>query len=227
MITIPHEMKAKKLCLLFCLLALLALSWAARAELFRLQAAIAACVARYGVAAGPQVQYWHDVLTTFQSSPETTKLRDVNEFFNRRLRWDTDQNIWRMNDYWATPVESLLRAMGDCEDFAIAKYYSLKYLGVSTQKLRITYVKAQLGGAGSALSQAHMVLAYYESPTAEPLILDNLVGEMRPASRRPDLTPIFSFNSEGVWTAGGVQQGGGITLWNDLRAKISAEGFEP
>jgi len=74
-----------------------------------------------------------------------------------------------------------------------------------------------------------MVLAYYASPEAEPLILDNLVGEIRPASRRPDLTPVFSFNSEGLWQGNGSQRMGDpverLSRWREVLRKARAEGF--
>jgi predicted transglutaminase-like cysteine proteinase len=96
-------------------------------------------------------------------------------------------------------------------------------------KLRLVYVRAAIGGSGG-LVQAHMVLAYYAQPAAEPLILDNLVGEVRPASRRPDLTPVFSFNSEGLWQGVGPTRAGDpvarLSRWREVLAKARAEGFQ-
>jgi predicted transglutaminase-like cysteine proteinase len=211
------------------LLLLSALSLAASAS-FRLEAVIHAVQGRYGGNAGAVARDWNNVLTLFQNDAEEKKLDAVNEYINRKLRFVDDQTNWGQNDYWATPIESLLKGAGDCEDFAIAKYFSLKFIGVPVTKLRITYVKARIGGPYSALTQAHMVLTYYATPDAEPLILDNLVSEIRPASRRGDLLPIFSFNSEGVWAAGASdpQPGGGSRLsrWNDLLEKMKSEGFE-
>jgi len=78
--------------------------------------------------------------------------------------------------------------------------------------------------------QAHMVLAYYATPAAEPLILDNLISEVRPASRRPDLVPVFSFNSDGLWQGVGAQAAGDpvsrLSRWRDVLAKARAEGFQ-
>jgi hypothetical protein len=89
-------------------------------------------------------------------------------------------------------------------------------------------VRLQIGGAGGP-SQAHMVLAYYAQANAEPLILDNLVTEIRPASRRPDLTPVFSFNSEGLWQGnGGPRMGDAVerlSRWREVMRKARAEGF--
>lgn len=200
------------------------------ADGFRLDKVVAAVQQRYGAGAAMAVRDWNNALTVFQSGSEQQKLKDVNEYFNRKLRFEDDQKLWGQVDYWATPVEALLKGAGDCEDYAIAKYFSLKFIGVPVEKLRITYVKARIGGAASNIVQAHMVLTYYSSPDAEPLVLDNLVSEIRPASRRGDLQPIFSFNSEGVWAAGSTepQAGGGSRLsrWNDLLEKMKGEGFE-
>ena len=116
----------------------------------------------------------------------------VNDFFNQ-ARFVDDQTLWNEEDYWATPVELLARNAGDCEDYAIAKFFTLLSAGFNEDKLQISYVKAL------ELNQAHMVLAYYEAPDAEPLILDNINSNILPASERPDLEPVYSFNGLGLW----------------------------
>lgn len=199
-------------------------------EPFRVEAVVRAVQQLYGASAGTAVRDWANALLVFRSGSDTQKLKDINDFFNRRIRFVDDQANWNQNDYWATPAEMLNRGAGDCEDYAIAKYYSLKFIGVPASKMRITYVKARIGGPSSTITQAHMVLTYYSSPDAEPLVLDNLVGEIRTASRRADLQPIFSFNTDGVWAAGSneAQPGGGSSLsrWNELQKKMQAEGFD-
>jgi predicted transglutaminase-like cysteine proteinase len=199
-------------------------------EPFTLDRVAPAAQQRYGGSAGAVAKDWANVIGAFRTGSEQQKLKDINEYFNRKLRFVDDQKNWGQNDYWATPIEALMKGAGDCEDYAIAKYFSLKFMGIPVEKLRITYVKARIGGSGSDLTQAHMVLTYYATPDAEPLVLDNLVSEIRPASRRGDLQPIFSFNSEGVFGAGSnePQAGGGSRLsrWNDLVAKMKGEGFE-
>ena len=159
------------------------------------------------------------------------KLQRVNEFFNRRVLFTDDMQAWGQSDYWATPMETLGKGKGDCEDFTIAKYFTLLTLGIPDEQLRLIYVKARIGGPDSRLQQAHMVLAYYANPAAEPLVLDNLITDIRPASRRPDLTPVFSFNSEGIWQgANGETQGGTgtdrLSRWADLLRRARAEGFD-
>ena len=154
------------------------------------------------------------------------KLEAVNQFYNRQVRFGEDIDVWGLVDYWASPIEMLGQGQGDCEDYAIGKYFTLVALGMPTAKLRLVYVRATVGGA----VQAHMVLAYYASPGAEPLILDNLIGELRPASRRPDLAPVFSFNSDGLWQGTGSQTAGDplarMSRWREVLAKARAEGFQ-
>ncbi len=121
-------------------------------------------------------------------------------------------------------MQALQRGAADCEDYAIAKYFSLRQLGVPSHKLRITYVKAL------RLNQAHMVLTYYPSPGAEPLVLDNLIDAIRPAGQRNDLKPVYAFNAEGLWVPGpqgGKQVGDSkrLSRWQDLLKKMQAEGF--
>ena len=163
---------------------------------------------------------------------EQDRLALVNNFFNRHLRFEDDRQVWNTPDYWATPLEALSRSAGDCEDFAIAKFASLRMLGVPPERLRLIYVRANIGAADSGISQAHMVLGYYPTPDAEPLVLDNLDPAIRPASKRPDLTPVFSFNSQGIFAgvAGNAAASKGgtgrLSRWDDLMQRARAEGFE-
>lgn len=185
---------------------------------------------RYGQQTALAVRDWHAALD--RAGPtDSEKLDEVNKFFNRSILFEDDQTVWGKSDYWATPLEVLWKGAGDCEDFAIAKYFSLKAIGIAPAKLRLTYVKVRIGGPHSNLFQAHMVLVYYAAPTAEPLILDNLISEIRPASRRPDLTPIFSFNSEGLWVAGSglepvASSTSRLSRWRDLLTRMQNDGYE-
>lgn len=156
---------------------------------------------------------------------EEARLRRINTFFNRQVHYRDDRDVWGQIDYWGSPLETLAKGQGDCEDYAIGKYFALMAAGVPTTRMRLVYVRAQNGGA----IQAHMVLAYYASPDAEPLILDNLITDIRPASRRPDLTPVFSFNAEGLWQGvGGATAGDPVarlSRWREVLAKARAEGW--
>lgn len=184
-------------------------------------------VARFGSARAVLLNNMFQTVATAQTVSDEEKIKRVNDFFNQFVQFESDISVWSQSDYWATPLEFVGIGRGDCEDFAIAKYYSLRLSGVAVNKMRLIYVKANRGNG----PEAHMVLAYYSSPSADPVILDNLEGTIRPASQRTDLTPVFSFNSQGIYagvggtekaTAGGT---GRLSRWEDLMRRARAEGF--
>ena len=169
-----------------------------------------------------RIERWQAIIRSAGKLAEREKLRVTNDFFNR-MRFVSDQVLWGQEDYWATPLETLVANGGDCEDFSIAKYFTLREMGIPQDKLRLTYVKAL------NLNQAHMVLTYFETPDADPLVLDNLDRNIKPASNRHDLLPVYSFNGEGLWLArkqGKEQHVGSATrlsMWNSVVARINHE----
>ncbi|HEX5684156.1 MAG TPA: transglutaminase-like cysteine peptidase [Ideonella sp.] len=193
-------------------------------------ARIVHAAARRGDQAQQGAQALRQAMVSVQSQDELSQLTAVNEFFNRRLQYRDDVDIWGQIDYWASPLESLQKGMADCEDYAIAKYFTLTALGMPHRKLRMVYVRAAIGGR-DGLVQPHMVLAYYPNPEADPYVLDNLITELRRAGRRPDLSPVFSFNAEGLWEGVGPVLVGGagpaerLSRWRDALAKARQDGF--
>ncbi len=177
------------------------------------------------VASAPSVQ---QLIAQGSNATDDSRVRATNQFYNDAIAFVDDIDVWGVTDYWASPLEALGKGMGDCEDYALAKYFSLVAMGMPISKLRLVYVRALLDGPRSP-GQPHMVLAFYGSPGAEPLILDNLVYDVRPASRRPDLVPVFSFNTEGMWQGVNGQSTGDassrLSKWRDVLARASAQGF--
>lgn len=175
--------------------------------------------ARYGVEARERVQSWRQLIAANQQQPEVAKLAIANDFFNR-LGFEDDSVHWQAEDYWATPIETLATNGGDCEDFSIGKYFTLKELGLPEQCLRLTYAKSL------TLDKAHMVLTFQCGVADVPLVLDNLVPEILPSSERNDLLPVYSFNATGLWLA--KQQGigkqigdpGRVGLWSSLLQRM-------
>ncbi len=190
---------------------------------------VALYTAKFGAGSNTRIGGWQDFVRAVPAARRQTArgelelLNSVNAFFNR-VPFLTDMAHWGAEDYWASPAEALASNGADCEDFSIAKYFTLKELGVPIERLRITYVKAV------KLDQAHMVLAYYPVPNAVPLILDNLENSVRPASERSDLIPVYSFNDEDLLlvrpgqpraaNAGSPLQ---IRLWRSLLDKLEKE----
>lgn len=191
----------------------------------RLQASMQS---RYGAKGAQALRLWLEMLQQQAGRPLSQQLAGVNQFWNRAVVQAEDSVLWSQPDYWATPVETLGRGAGDCEDYVIGKYFSLLRVGVAAENLRLIYVRARMGGIGSTQSIAHMVLGHYETPAAEPLVLDSMVDTILPASQRKDLTPVFSFNAQGVYVAGAQPSPvDRITRWRDLLARMQQEGFLP
>ena len=174
---------------------------------------------RYRNTASREISEWNELLVDLQADDLDEKLYSVNRFFNR-FDFVSDIEHWKVSDYWATPIEFIATGAGDCEDYAIAKYFSLIELGIPESKLRLMYVTAL------RLKQPHMVLAYYDTPTSVPLVLDNINKRILPANKRRDLAPIYSFNGEGLWAAKAMgngrklRGGGSMKMWDDMIARL-------
>lgn len=182
---------------------------------------------RFGQGQVALLREWQQTVGEGHKLSEKEKLRRVNDFFNRRVAFDDDMSVWGQSDYWATPLELIGQGRGDCEDYSIAKYYSLLEMGIPINKLRLVYVKAAQTSQGTTSQIAHMVLAYYPTPTADPIILDNLNTNLVPASQRGDLLPIFSFNGAGLWMGtGNTTSKSNLSRWQDLLTRARAEGFQ-
>lgn len=178
---------------------------------------------KYNKFARERVEAWQILIESSQNLSDDEKLDVVNRFFNTNMQFINDQALWGKEDYWATPIEALSIGAGDCEDYSIAKYFTLRQLGVDEDKLRITYVKA------IKIGQAHMVLTYFKNKRATPLVLDNLDTEIKPANLRTDLIPVYSFNGDGLWLAKSRGEGkrvgnaSRLSLWEDLEKRMQSD----
>jgi len=148
----------------------------------------------YGIAAKKRIELYEKLINVLVDKNDFEKLLAVNNFVNQ-MQWVSDQYAWGKEDYWASPLEFLARNMGDCEDYVIAKYFALRRAGISDDKLYFTYVKA-LG-----FNKVHMVLSYYPSEKAIPLVLDNINKKVLPGTHRTQLIPVYSFNAKSLFLA--------------------------
>jgi predicted transglutaminase-like cysteine proteinase len=185
---------------------------------------------KYGATAVGNAKALQQVMASLAGKDEPAELKAVNDFYNQRLAYMEDIDNWGVQDYWASPLESLGKGAGDCEDYAIGKYFTLTSLGFAHAALRLVYVRASIPGAPNGYV-AHMVLAWYATPDAEPLVLDNLQPGIRPAGERPDLTPVFSFNAEGLWQGVGSIRASGdplarLSKWRESLTRARQDGFQ-
>ena len=180
-------------------------------------------VTKYGQKAEKRVLIWDNLIESTKKKKTLAKLKTVNDFFNK-IPYRLDKKHWGKKDYWATPYEFMGTGAGDCEDYAIAKYFTLRKLGIPDKKLRITYVTYLK--RRSKYEQAHMVLTYYHKPNSTPVVLDNINKKLKLATKRKDLKPVYSFNAQGLWKAknkGKSSQKVGknnLKSWNDLISRI-------
>ena len=180
----------------------------------------------YGKDSGELLDDWLRLITENESEDNWKKLRLVNHFFNKNIQFVDDIDHWGKADYWATPVEFIGTQGGDCEDFALAKYFTLKALGVAPETMRLMYVRAL------KINQPHMVLIYSETIDQMPLVLDNINKKILPANKRRDLKPIYSFNGDGLWLAKAkglgkqIKNKGGVARWGDIVSRIETDDFK-
>lgn len=176
---------------------------------------------KFGIQGKNRVEEWDAMLESSKEETTLNKIKNVNDFFNK-ITYKTDLSHWRQKDYWATPFEFMGSGAGDCEDYAIAKYFSLIKLGIPDEKLRITYVSYKK--VNSKFEQAHMVLTYYHKTGVEPVVLDNIDKTLQVASKRTDLKPVYSFNASGLWqakTKGEARVGNNeLKSWKDLMSRF-------
>lgn len=132
---------------------------------------------------------WKSEIEKYKGMPLRTMAAKVNTFINK-TPYITDSKNWGKSDYWATPVEFFTRG-GDCEDFAIAKYVSLRALGVPENRMRIAIVQ------DTVKNIPHAILVVYTNSGA--MILDNQSTVMKSADTVKRYKPIFSINRTAWW----------------------------
>lgn len=182
-------------------------------------------VKRYGKNGLRRIKNWQYLINDYQRKPELEKLKIANTYINQ-LRFVDDIVHWGKKDYWATPVETLASNGGDCEDFAIAKYYTLSKLGMSEQCLSLSYVRVK------GYNKPHMVLVYQCFEEDSAIVLDNLNPRLLSQKERRDLTTIYSFNAKNMWIMRPSGQKRKLNsqsrmrLWDDLKRRVARQEYK-
>ena len=135
------------------------------------------------------LQEWKRFLDGIRGADQMAQIRAVNQFLNRR-QYIVDPRNYGVPDYWATPGQFLSKD-GDCEDYAIAKYFSLRSLGFPPATMRIVVLQ------DLNLRTAHAVLVVYKANKA--LVLDNQVPTVVDARTIHHYRPIYSINEQHWW----------------------------
>ena len=132
---------------------------------------------------------WQQIVETAKTASTMEKVKAVNTFFNR-WPYKTDQMVYKVSDYWATPKE-FFKNSGDCEDYAITKFYALMKVGVDPDTMRIVALRDTIRNLG------HAVLAVYMDGDA--YILDNLTPMVLTHERYQHYAPQYSINEVYRW----------------------------
>lgn len=132
---------------------------------------------------------WLSFLEDTRSLDKSDQIEAVNTYMNK-IKFISDDDNYGTSDYWATPMEFLKRG-GDCEDYAIAKYVSLRALGFDENQMRIAIV------FDTHLNMPHAVLVVYQDD--EALVLDNQSPDVKDAASIRQYTPIYSINQLAWW----------------------------
>jgi len=143
----------------------------------------------YGIEAGKRMRYIYGLIQTNQQKSVREKLELVNTTLNL-FPWLSDKDLWNEDDYWATPLETLARFGGDCEDMAIGKFVMLRLMGIPKKNLYLGYVNIR------QTNQAHIVLVWLNDDRTESLVLDHLDKELKSGKDRKDLQAIYLFDAD-------------------------------
>lgn len=153
-------------------------------ELFKL------CDENIDYCSSPALAGWRDFMSEQQGLTRLQQVKAVNKFVNR-WPYITDDQLWGLSDYWATPME-FLEHSGDCEDYSILKYISLRELGVPAEDLRILVVRDVVRDI------AHAILGVRVD--GKWMILDSLFTAVLGHDKMLQYTPYYAVNEESRWT---------------------------
>jgi len=138
---------------------------------------------------------WEKMVEKAKKLPEIKKINMVNNFFNQEIDYQQDIHLYRISDHWASIAETLRLAQGDCEDYVIAKYVTLRILNIDDAKLKLKYVVHE----SEKKLTPHMVLVYQKSIKSPKMVLDNINTSIKNLNDRKDLSVRYAFNANRVW----------------------------
>ena len=152
----------------------------------------------------------------------------INVAVNQRIVYACDPASAPGGDEWSTPYETLARGCGDCEDFAITKYFLLIASGAPQHGVRLLYARCR-GPDLTAPPMPHMV-TIARWPLGDPWVLDNINPLVVALTWRDDLEPVFSFNASGVWPGAGIEplppKRGSIQRWRATQARTHSQSHD-
>lgn len=155
----------------------------------QVRARLLACLDNEKACGNDAEERWREKVISLKNEDLKTQVDEVNWFINR-WPYITDSELWGKSDYWATPKQFLANS-GDCEDYAIMKYFTLRTLGVADARLRMAVVHDAVRDIPHAILVAEV--------NDDFLILDNLSGEALSHKWVSQYTPYYAVNATSRW----------------------------
>lgn len=140
-----------------------------------------------------RLERWESFLDKIGGDSRMDQLKAVNRFVNK-VRYRDDRANWKKKDYWAAPGEFFATG-GDCEDYAVAKYYSLKRLGFPEERMKIVVLKDRSRG----IHHAVLVVDW----EGEALMLDSIDNRIAPYNKAKHYQALYSINESAYWLHAG------------------------
>jgi len=132
---------------------------------------------------------WMKFLVSTKDKDKLSQIKAINGYMNR-AKYITDSRNWGQKDYWASPGQ-FMEKFGDCEDYAIAKFMSLKLLGFPSNMLRVVAVKDLNLKVGHAVLVVIIDGKYY--------LLDNQIKQVVETKNVHHYRPVFSISTQHWW----------------------------
>lgn len=168
-----------------------------------------------------QTKLVEEIIKLQTEKDEEFKVEQINFLINRMSQYESDLKIWKQLDYWTSPLEFINMGLGDCEDYAITKYYSLLKSGIKEDKLILILTNYQK----EKTIEKHVVLGYWQSPI-KLWVLD-INPKIEYIQDRKELEVLESFNQQGYYYQLTKKKINSIFLqrWNQAKEKSEKEGW--
>ncbi|MFB9263198.1 transglutaminase-like cysteine peptidase [Bradyrhizobium erythrophlei] len=138
----------------------------------------------------PEALRFLAIIESARANEGRARLGEVNRAVNLAIRPGSDLALYGQVDVWTSPLATLAKGAGDCEDYAIAKFVALHKAGVAAEDLRIVVMHDQLSGEDHAVAAARL--------DGRWLLLDNRRMAMIEDSSVRNFRPTFVIDAHGV-----------------------------
>ncbi len=153
---------------------------------------------------------------TYAAQQKSFFLAETNDYWNGSITYkDEGVRNNKKQDRWQTPEETFILKSGDCEDYAIAKYFHLIAQGVNAEKLNLALVLLKDPFNKEEGFKTHVVLLYEDND--KTWVLDNYSSEIVEIKYREDIIKIFVLLNNKPSVLQNNKIDGFILKWEEIR----------